>query len=412
MTRHTPESLCISAVVNSGSVSHHTQYGVVATYFDGFRAEYEWLESFIKNYGRTPSREEFLTKWPEFPMSIEQDDARWPASELMREYTEKKTSRTLMAAGLALRSGNLDDAIEKMQSVEVIQPVLKPPSLLRDYTYLDSYDQEDERIGIPWMTPQEYTLGIGKGELWYLAARPSQGKSFLALNIAAHAAIQGNNVVIYSLEMTKRQTQQRMHVILANTLGIKLNLNDVRHRRVPAVEYKGILQDLEAQVPGEIHIHTPADGAVTPSVIGANADSYDLSIVDYIGLMRPDSMGRAVDDWRTLAAISNQLKEIALQHNTRIIAASQVNREAGNSRMPPKLSQLSQSDALGQDADVVITFTRPSMHTMQYSMEKNRHGQAGTRFYSHYDVAYGNMGEITRERAEEIRADDEEIEGF
>lgn len=411
MPRHTPESLVISAVINSGDAHHHSKYGVAAAYFSGYRAEFEWLESFVETHERVPSWDEFLVKWEDFPRSVEQDDAKWPAQEMMREYTTKKTSKALLRAGIHLKAGRVEEAIESVKGLEIQQPVTKPPSLLRDYSYLDDYEAVDTRIELPWMTPQAYTLGVGKGELWYLAARPSQGKSFIGLNIAAHAAIQGHSVVIYSLEMSKRQTQQRMHTILANAMGIKLNLNDIRNRRLSLGEYKEILQELDGSVPGEIHIHTPADGAVTPSVVGANAPSYDLSVIDYVGLMRQDGGGRAVDDWRTIAAISNELKSIALQHDTRIVAASQVNRShtAGSVR-PPKLEQLSQSDALGQDADVAITFQRPSMHTMRYSLEKNRDGEAGRQFWSHYDAAYGNFKEITRQEAEEIVYDDDELD--
>lgn len=410
MSRQTPETLLISGIINSGALRQHLSYGIHAGYFDGYRAEYEWLESFIDNYERLPSWEEFTTKWPAFPASMEQDDTKWPASELMRSYSAKRLSRTLLKAGMELRSGNLEDAVALCREVELHAPVSRPPSLLEDHSFIDDYMTDEHRITVPWDTLQGYTLGMGRGELWYAAARPSQGKSWIALNIAAHAALQGHDVVVYSLEMTKRQTQQRMHVILANALGIRLNLNDVRHRRIEPGEYKGIIQELQGSVPGSIHIHTPAEGIVTPAVIGASAGEYDLTLIDYIGLMRPDGNGRAVDDWRNMAAISNQLKEIALQHDTRIIAASQVNRNAGNTSKPPKLVDLSQSDALGQDADVVVTFNRPSVSTMCLSVEKNRHGPAGTKFWSRFDVEYGNIREITRKEAEEIAYDEELVD--
>lgn len=409
MSRHTPETLLISAVINSRNAHQHAKYGVAEVHFDGFRPEFEWIESFAATHGRTPTWDEMEVKWPDFPISKDQDDSKWPAAELLREYSKKRASKALLAAGLALRAGRVEEVVDIVRGIEIHQPVTKPPSLLKDYSYLDRWEDEaSPRVAIPWEIPQSYTMGIGKGELWYLAARPSQGKTFITLNIAAHAALQGFNVALYSLEMTKEQTQQRMHTILANALGMRLNLNEIRRRQIGLGEYKEILQVIEDKVPGEIHVHTPADGPVTPSVIGAGAADYDLNLVDYIGLMKQDGGGRAVDDWRTIAAISNQLKEIALAHNTRIVAASQVNREAGNRLSPPKLSQLSQSDALAQDGDVVITFTRPSKHTMRYSMEKNRHGEADTSFWSEYDAAYGNFKQITRQAAEQIRYEDEE----
>jgi replicative DNA helicase len=139
-------------------------------------------------------------------------------------------------------------------------------------------------------------------------------------------------------------------------------------------------------------------------VVRARAADYDLNVVDYIGLMKPDGNGRAVDDWRVMAAISNELKEIALGANTRMLVASQINREGDNSLAPPKLKNLSQSDALGQDGDVVLTLMkyRRQAGATHFSIEKQRDGEADVQFWSRFDVDTGNYDEITRDEADEL----------
>jgi replicative DNA helicase len=110
-----------------------------------------------------------------------------------------------------------------------------------------------------------------------------------------------------------------------------------------------------------------------------------------------------------MAAISNVLKEIATTNSLPIISAAQINREGdtGGSK-PPKVKNLSQSDALGQDADVVVTMKRLSKTVMIYSLEKNRHGESDVLWYSRYLPNDGRFEEIKFERARDMVEADED----
>ena len=128
-------------------------------------------------------------------------------------------------------------------------------------------------------------------------------------------------------------------------------------------------------------------------------------------LMKDDTGTSAISDWRNIAAISNQLKQVALAHNARIIAASQINREGINSRgRPPKLENLTGSDALGQDADVVLTMARMASNVTWLSMEKNRHGPSSVWFYTKFDADHGDYREITLDEARDLRDNDDSHE--
>lgn len=404
MSRQTPETLLLSAIINSLDPYLHAEWGITARHFHAYRDEFEWVEDFGRSLGRTPTREEFLTKWPDTPLSETQEDAKWPAIEVIKQYNARQTLRTMTKAGTLIKAGAVDNALEELRSMDLHRVVEKPQNLLVDYGFLDDYDMPEDRMRLPYPTLQAKTDGFGRGELWYLAARPSQGKSVHTSVIAAQAALEGRRVIIYSMEMTKRAVQVRMQAIMANLLGIKVSARDMKSRRYDALEYKKLMQEIEARVPGEIHVHTPKEGPCRPSVVRARAGDYDLNVIDYIGLMRPDGTGRAVDDWRVAAALSNELKEIALQYDTRVLAASQINREGDNSMNPPQLKHLSQSDALGQDGDVVITLMKYKKRkgASHMYMDKNRDGEAQVHWFTKFDVDRGDYAEITRDEADEL----------
>lgn len=403
MARSTAETLALSALINTQDALHLTQFGVQARHFSGYRSEFEWIENYIVEMGKTPVWDEFLTRFPDFPASQTQDDARWPVAQMFEEWSSKQILRGLMAASTAVRNGEPYQAKEILDEIEIAQFAAKPTNMLIDDSYLSTELSDDETIRLPWSTPQSYTSGIAPGELWYVGARPNQGKSWVLLNMAVEAAMQGCKVVIYSLEMTKFKMQQRAHVLLAQRLGVKFPLSEIRTRR-HSNDYRQLVSDIAANVSGEIHIHTPAEGRVTPQVVAAAAADYDMVIVDHVGLMRSSGGSRSAEDWRTAAIISNELKEIALASQTRVVAAVQINRQ-GEGNRPPTLDKFSGTDAYGQDADVAFTLHRPSEFTMQYQLVKNRDGQNNVVWFSNFDAEYGLFNEITRAQADQIRDD-------
>jgi hypothetical protein len=154
---------------------------------------------------------------------------------------------------------------------------------------------------------------------------------------------------------------------------------------------------------GLLEVHTPADGPVSPGVVASRCGDYDLTIVDYVGLMAQDGGGRAIDDWRVMASISNSLKTTALSQQTALLCAAQINREGETGSAPPKVKNLAQSDALGQDGDVVLTMrSKPHDVATHFSLEKNRHGASGIAFYTTFDPNRGTFTEIDRDRADDL----------
>lgn len=403
--RRTSESLLISAIINNpDSPQKYTKYGVRAEHFDGYRDEFEWVTEYIQRVGSVPTAEEINSRFPDFRHSELQIQMSYQASDIIQAHAKRDLKRKIADAVQELDSGRVVDAFS-MLGLEAPASSAPPVSLLDDEEIFENYTAERDTISMPWDALHAHTDGMGLGELWYIAARPAQGKSYTLLNIAAETVMQGRKAIIYSLEMTKEQVQQRMHVLLAHRLGIPgVSHTALRRKRIDILSYRRIHSQIREQVKGDFWVITPAEARVTPSLIASKADDYDLSLVDYVGLMHTNDGKASIEDWRIAAQISNELRAVSLSKKCRIVAAAQISRE-GDKRwrqMAPKLSNLAQTDALGQDGDVVITMNRYAKGALAYSLEKNRHGESYVNWFSKFDPERGDFDQITRKDADEI----------
>ena len=114
-------------------------------------------------------------------------------------------------------------------------------------------------------------------------------------------------------------------------------------------------------------------------------------------------LGEFIKDQREMAKISNSLKRIALGQQVGVLCAAQINRDGETGSAPPRIKNLSQSDALGQDGDVVLTMrAKPKNVATHFSIEKNRHGSSGIHFHTTFDPNSGVYTEISADHAEDL----------
>ena len=240
------------------------------------------------------------------------------------------------------------------------------------------------------------TSGLQKGELIIIAARPSMGKTALAINIAENAAINhGATVAVFSLEMSKESLLRRMLSSQAWVDQQKLQkgfLGREDHDRLTAA--------LGQLVESRLFIDDTA--AISLAEIRAKArrlkqnKGLDLIVVDYLQLMSATvpSSGKRNYENRTqeVSAVSRGLKALAKELNVPVVALSQLSR-AGVQRKDdhrPMLSDLRESGSIEQDADVVAFIHRDSYYNRDEEMseadkakseiiiEKQRNGPTGT----------------------------------
>lgn len=231
----------------------------------------------------------------------------------------------------------------------------------------------------------EKLSGLQKSDLILLAARPSMGKTALGLNIALNSAIKGNgHVAIFSLEMSKEQLVQRMLSSVSH-----VNLQKIISGRLDEDEWVKIVQAMGPLSSTNIFI----DDTPGISIMEMKAKcrklkiekGLDLVVVDYLQLMQSDSPSESRQ--QEISSISRGLKALAKEMECPVLALSQLSRAPElRSDHRPILSDLRESGAIEQDADIVMFLYRDEYYNEdtdkknigEVIIAKHRNGPTGT----------------------------------
>jgi replicative DNA helicase len=231
------------------------------------------------------------------------------------------------------------------------------------------------------------TRGLQPGDLVIVAARPSMGKTSLVLNICQHVATHGGIAGFFSLEMSKEQLFMRMLASEAKIDTYRLLSGQIGQR-----EYGQITHALETLGDAQLFIDDTAGIGVLEMRAKARRlqaeHGLSLLAIDYVQLMT--GRGRFENRTLELASISRSLKGLAKELSVPIVLLSQLSRAPeARSDKRPQLSDLRESGALEQDADVVVLIFREEMYKLgdepsendgvaELILAKQRNGPTGT----------------------------------
>jgi len=235
--------------------------------------------------------------------------------------------------------------------------------------------------------------GFQPGSLNIIAARPSMGKTALALNIAQFGGTQEETVLIFSLEMTAEQLTYRM-LAAQGAFDGGATLGQLQNGTMTKEQLYGLQEAVNYL--GERKIFISDKSVLSASDFRAECrrfkqkhENLGLIIVDYLQLMTSGKGGRENRQYE-IAEISRTLKSVAVELNCPIIALSQLSRETEKRvEKKPQLSDLRDSGAIEQDADVVILLYREDYYAAEspnldskaeIRIAKNRNGATGTCF--------------------------------
>lgn len=321
----------------------------------------------------------------------------------------KATLRRLISSGTEItelgfrEEENVDEVLDQAQRslYGVSQKYLRNAFLPMKDLLQQAFDRIDElhrESGKMRGTPTTFReldnvlAGLQKSDLVILAARPSVGKTSLALDIARHAAIRGGVATgIFSLEMSKEQLVDRILCAEAGVDLWKLRTGRLSDRGEDN-DFTRIGHAMGVLADAPIYI----DDAATTNVMEIRArarrlqmdNNLGLLVIDYLQLI--ESKGRSDSRVQEISDITRALKGLARELNIPILALSQLSR-AVEARSPaiPKLADLRESGAIEQDADVVLFIYRKGMdksirdvpleekNVAQIHIAKHRNGPVG-----------------------------------
>lgn len=273
--------------------------------------------------------------------------------------------------------------------------------------YLHQHRGEVAGIRTPFKDLDQLTTGLQKSDLIIIAARPSIGKTSLALNIAEYAAVQDKRTVgIFSLEMSKDQLVLRLLSSVA-----KIDSQNLRTGFLEEMDFTRLAPAMNALAEAPMYIDdTPniSTMELRTKARRLQAESgLDLLIVDYLQLMQSSVNTRDANRVQEVSEISRGLKGLARELEVPVVALSQLSRQPEmRESKEPRLSDLRESGSIEQDADLVIFLWREKDRgadegeadgeVVNLKLAKHRNGPTGeirlwfrkrqTRFVSHVEA--------------------------
>jgi replicative DNA helicase len=226
----------------------------------------------------------------------------------------------------------------------------------------------------------ELTDGLHNGEMVVVAARPSMGKTALAMNIAEHVAMEARKgVAVFSLEMSTQQLVQRMLCSRA-----RVDLKKVRKQMAPKHTMRSLVDATQELSECKMFIDdTPSLEILDLRARARRLKSrygVDLIVIDYLQLLRSGSRRGQDNRQVEVAEISAGIKALAKELDVPILALAQLNRNpeirSGGGKGRPRLSDLRESGSIEQDADVVALLWREDYYADDEESKKEHEGLA------------------------------------
>ena len=279
---------------------------------------------------------------------------------------------------------------------EQLQPI--QPGLLSTFEKIELLVKNNGRIeGVPtgYTELDDMLTGLHPGELVLVAGRPSMGKTSIGMNFIENAAIRaGKKAAVFSLEMPAEQLAMRMLCTEA-----RVDMQRVRRGQLSDDEWQSLCNAMVSIGPATIYVD--ATPGITPSGVRSKArrlqleHGLDVIMIDYLSLMT--GVGKFGSRQEEVSSISRSLKALAIELGVPVIALQQLSRApTGRSNHRPVLSDIRDSGAIEQDADVVMFIHRedyydpetPDKNIAEIIIAKQRNGSLGT-------VKLGWKGEYT-----------------
>lgn len=351
----------LNRLLDTGDAGFILMNNIDNSFFSDYKAEFDYIDNFIKQYGKVPDKYTFLNKFPDFDVIQVNETDDYLLDALFEDKNKRFLASTFNKMRTLLMNGEVDAAMnlyasnaetafktKHIDSVDIFHDTSRYEDYLskgEDYAkfYVKTgFAELDNLIG-----------GWDKNEeLATIVARTNQGKSWLLLKTAIAAAEQGLKVGLYSGEMSDKKVGYRVDTLISHisNFGILHGNRDLQN------DYKRYIDELPTKYKGTIKVLTPSmvDGPVGVTALRAfiEKEKLDMLCIDQHSLLDDDH--HAKNPVERAANISKDLKILQTLKKIPIVSVSQQNR--GSTENGVNTTLIAQSDRIGQDSTIVIFF--------------------------------------------------------
>lgn len=358
-------------------------------FFSDYKDEFNFIKNHTQQYGKIPDKATFISRFPDFDFIEVNEPIKYLLDAIYEDRNKRLLAKTFNKVRECLTEGNVEEAMRVYTSSQKQLLTAKHITCTNLYEDLSRYDEYVERsqniahyfvkTGFP-----ELDEVIGgwdrKEELAVITARTNQGKSFITTKMAAAAAQQGLNVLIFNGEMTTSKVGYRLDTLLSHISNTQL----IRGNANAQMDYKRFLEDIKTNLKGSIKLMTAKDveGPITVSTLEAfiERENGDILFVDQYSLMEDQQKGKTQTE--RFANISKDLKLLQSKKQIPIITVAQLNRQKDeNGEDTIDTTMIGMSDRIAQDATAVIGISRDKKDKklMKLQIVKARDAEIGRK---------------------------------
>lgn len=366
--------LFLLAAICSGDTTVHPADLDRDLFNDAEQIAYDILSRHLEVHRVLPDASVFRDSGIPFPLSVTQ-----PASYYKARCQRRKERQVITHTRTALEQElrKTDAAPSSVQeilsnSMLEVQRFGQTQSISADHEYyqllLDrsrtrilTPNERVSNINLGYPTMHEHTGGAAGGDIFVLAGRPNQGKSYILINMALKQVLQNKKILFFTMEMSPEQVSRRA---LEMTLGLPTHalqsgeLSFFQQRRLSNYIQQRQTEDVQPfLLPNDVKLNrTVAEIARITEI-----EQPDVVFIDGVYLLKPSASNNRMDRREKIAEVFGELKHTSLRLNKPFITTTQLNRQAqssGTRHRPLDLTHLGETDVIGQIASVVVALTK------------------------------------------------------
>ena len=401
-------------VLNISSYADLKKINVTPKHFAVFGEAFQFILDELDESRQVPSRAILTAKYPELDQSTaDAADVGFFSGQLKHQLMYRTAVQSATEWVPRIKGDNPQRAVESLiQELESVTASVDDDIEVYDSGSIDRLSEYSERVaqrkdrslgmlGIPTPFKTLNRLGVGwmPGELYSLFARPTVGKSFMSVKVAAVAMKQGYKTLLISTEMPVKAMSMRMDAFLGKLLGYEFSLTKLRRGEegIDEEQYREFLTAIDSR--NILFPHHLGFDALSVSTIRNLVRKYspDLVVVDGVYLLSDDST-RA--KWEQNDNLFKGLKNIAMAHEIPVFCTTQAGREAVDLFKPPKLNQVANGDALVRASDIAFAMSKVEDEDNQrylYYMKQRDDVEIKDKSVLHWDVDIGDVQELMQE---------------